>query len=127
MQHPSPGFSSPKSVRGLHSSGLIAVSIHNIADLNKIKTKDEGALIGRTVGMKKRSEIIKKAIEKKIKILNLKDPESYLENINKKMESRKKRKVERNLKVEKKGKIEKETSSKKETKEKTVVMTLTLS
>tara|TARA_Y100000310_G_scaffold265631_1_gene276762 strand:- start:4207 stop:4632 length:426 start_codon:yes stop_codon:yes gene_type:complete len=48
--------------------GLTVVRIENLKDLEKI-TKDEGIIISK-VGLKKRKEIISKANEKKIKILN---------------------------------------------------------
>jgi large subunit ribosomal protein L32e len=66
---PHPGYSSPKEVRGLHPSGLKEVLVYNVNDLNKIK-ENQAARIGKSVGRKKRIEMINKSKEMKIKVLN---------------------------------------------------------
>ena len=48
--------------------GLEVVRVENVSDLNKV-SKESGALIGN-VGMKKRKEILAKAQEMKIVVLN---------------------------------------------------------
>jgi len=68
---PSPGYKSPAKVRGMHSSGLKMINISSIKDLQKIKNQSEGVVISKTVGMKKKIEILKMAKELKIKVLNL--------------------------------------------------------
>jgi large subunit ribosomal protein L32e len=67
---PKVGYGSPKSVRGLTRYGHIEVRISNPNELEKLDPKKEAALISSSVGKKKRIEIIKKAEEKKIKIVN---------------------------------------------------------
>jgi len=67
---PSPGFGAPKKLRHLHPSGLREVLVLNINDLQKINPKIEAARIAHTIGKKKRSEVLKKAEELKIKVLN---------------------------------------------------------
>lgn len=67
---PHPGYGSPKSVRGLHPSGFREILVYNINDLNKINPKIDACRIGKTVGKKKKLEIMKKAEEMKIKVLN---------------------------------------------------------
>jgi large subunit ribosomal protein L32e len=67
---PSISYGKPKSVRYLHPSGFREVMVHNLKDLEKIEIAKEAARIGSTVGKKKRLEIVKKAEEKKIKVLN---------------------------------------------------------
>lgn len=66
---PHPGYSSPKEVRGLHPSGVKEVLVYNVNDLNKIK-ENQAARIGKSVGRKKRIEMINKSKEMKIKVLN---------------------------------------------------------
>ena len=68
---PSPGYKSPRDAKGLHSSGLKIVGIMSINDLIKIRKESEGAVIAKSVGMKKKLEILKKARELNVNILNL--------------------------------------------------------
>lgn len=64
------GWGAPKNLRGLHPSGLQETLVHNIDELQKVDTKKFAARIAHTVGERKRKEILKKAEELKIKILN---------------------------------------------------------
>ena len=68
---PSPGYKSPRIVRGLHALGLIMVRVFSVNDVKKIKKESEGIVIPKSVGMKKRLEILRKSKEFDIKILNL--------------------------------------------------------
>jgi len=65
---PTVGYKSPKSMAG-KIEGLTPILVHNVADLDKL-TKSDAAIIAR-VGAKKKLDIIKKAEEMKIKIINL--------------------------------------------------------
>jgi len=67
---PHPGYGSPKSVKGLHPSGFEEILVHNIKDLERIDSKKQACKIASKVGKKKRIEIMKKAEELKIKVLN---------------------------------------------------------
>jgi len=67
---PSPGYGAPKNLKYLHPSGFKEVLVHNFKELEKIEPKKEAARIAHTVGKKKRKEILKKAEELKIKVLN---------------------------------------------------------
>lgn len=64
------GYRSPKAVRGLHPSGYRDNLIHNPAELNVLDPTKDAARIGHTVGKKKRIEIINKALENGIKVIN---------------------------------------------------------
>ena len=68
---PSPGYKSPREAKGLHSSGLKIVNISSINDIIKIRKENEGAVIAKSIGMKKRLEILKKAKELQVQVLNL--------------------------------------------------------
>ncbi len=70
-KRPSVGYSSPKEVRGLNRLGYREVRVFNARDLEKIDPEKEMAVIAGGVGKKKRTEILKKAEEMKIKIANL--------------------------------------------------------
>ena len=68
---PSPGYKSPILVRNLHSSGLKPINIHSLKDLEKIYPQSEGIIVSKSVGMKKKLELLKKANELKLSVLNL--------------------------------------------------------
>jgi large subunit ribosomal protein L32e len=67
---PKVGYGSPKSVKGMTRYGYREVRISNPNELEKLDPKKEIALISSSVGKRKRTEIIKKAEEMKIKIVN---------------------------------------------------------
>ena len=64
------GYRGPRAARGLHPSGYRDNVIHNTAELSKLDPKNDAARIGHTVGEKKRREIVSKAVELGIKVLN---------------------------------------------------------
>ena len=64
------GYRSPKAARGLHPSGYRDILIYNTHELIKLDSKRDAARIAHTVGKKKRIEIINKALELGIKVLN---------------------------------------------------------
>ena len=80
------GYRGPRAARGLHPSGYRDNVIHNTAELAKLDPKKDAARIGHTVGKKKRIEIINKAIELGIKVLN---PSNLISNMQKEKEKKK--------------------------------------
>jgi large subunit ribosomal protein L32e len=64
------GYRGPRAARGLHPSGYSDNLVHNTAQLATLDPKKDAARIGRTVGKKKRIEIINKAEELGVKVLN---------------------------------------------------------
>lgn len=105
------GYGSPKEVKYLHKSGLKPVVVATVEDIQNINREKEGIVIATQVGMKKRVEIIKKAMEANLKLLNIRNAEQYLKSIEECIRARKDKKIG----VEKK-KAEKKTK-KKESKE----------
>jgi len=67
---PHPGYGSPLLAKNLHPSGLKEVIVFNPNGLNVIDNKTQCVRIASTVGKKKREEIVKKAAELKIRVLN---------------------------------------------------------
>src|SRR5947209_2344948 len=67
---PNVGYGAPRNLRYLHPSGFREVLVHNMRELERIDPKKEAIKISHTVGRKKRTEILKKAEELKIKVLN---------------------------------------------------------
>ncbi len=64
------GYKKPESIRGIHPSGYWTVAINNLKELENINKDIQAAVISSQVGRKKRNEIIKKANELNIVILN---------------------------------------------------------
>jgi large subunit ribosomal protein L32e len=69
---PSMGYKGPKIARFLHPSGYKEVIVNNVAELSTIDPAVQAARIAHTVGKRKRADIIAKAKELNIKILNVK-------------------------------------------------------
>ncbi len=101
------GYRAPAEVRGLSVEGLVPVTVNNLPELGKVE-EGQIAVIPSKVGQKKRMEIAKKAVDLGIKVMNIKDIESYLKSVNEKLREKK----------EKKEKATKEKEKKKEEKEK---------
>ncbi len=98
---PSPGYKSPFEVRNLHTSGLAIVYIASVEDIAKINKEREGIVISKTVGARKRLEILRKAKEAKVKVLNLNIDES-IKKIEEFINSKKKQPTEKvEIKVKK--------------------------
>lgn len=97
------GYMGPKATRNLHKSGLTVKIVQRVKDIEKIKKGQEGAIIAGSVGQKKRVEILKKAKELGVSVLNIKDIDAYLKNVGKIMSEKKKfREKEKESKKEKK-------------------------
>ena len=64
------GWRGPAAVRGLHPTGKEEVLINNINDLKTINNDTQIARISRTVGGKKRTQILEEAEKLGVKILN---------------------------------------------------------
>ena len=80
------GYRGPRAARGLHPSGYRDIIIHNTAELVRLDPKKDAARIGHTVGKKKRIEIINKAVELHIKVLN---PGNLISKMQKEKEKKK--------------------------------------
>ena len=64
------GYGSPRLARHLHPSGYRDVLVYNVDDLLKLDKERDAARIASTVGRRKRMEIIRKAKQLDIKLLN---------------------------------------------------------
>ncbi len=67
---PSSGYRGPKESRGLHPSGFREVRVFNVDDLYGVDPDLEAVRIAHTVGGRKRIEIVNRAKEMGIHILN---------------------------------------------------------
>ncbi len=64
------GYRVPKNTRGLHPTGLKEVLVKNTMDLAGIDTSCQVVRISSGVGKRKKQQILKKADELKIRVLN---------------------------------------------------------
>lgn len=67
---PNKGYRNPKDLRGIHPSGYKEALVTNMNDLEKVNPKHEAIKIAHTVGERKRTEIVNRAKEMGIHILN---------------------------------------------------------
>jgi len=67
---PKIGYKAPKDLRGLHPSGFKEILITSIKDLAHVDPKKHVIRISSRVGKKLREQIIEKAKELKVKVLN---------------------------------------------------------
>ena len=70
IRMPEVGFRKPRLVRGLHPSGLKPVLVANPRDLLKVNPETEAAVVKSGVGARKKEQILKKAEELGIRVLN---------------------------------------------------------
>jgi large subunit ribosomal protein L32e len=80
---PSVGYKSPKAVRGLNRNGFKEVLVYNVFDLENVDNKTSQAVIARTVGGKKRLDILKKGQELKISFANVFDIDEKIKSLTK--------------------------------------------
>jgi len=113
---PNPGYGSPREVKGLHSSGLNYNVVSNLKDMEKLDNSKDGVVISANLGNKKRVELINKALENNFKIINLKDAQKTVKDIESKFEERKKLKKD-NLSSKKKKSEEKKKKAEEKKKE----------
>ena len=104
---PSVGYGSPSKVRGLNKNGLEEFIVSSVSDLEVENLKDKVIVISRTLGARKKLELLKVIKQKKLNIANVKSIDDEIKNLTKI-----KKKV-----VEKKS-VENKTVEKKEEKEK---------
>jgi large subunit ribosomal protein L32e len=80
---PTTGYRSPKKTRGLHPSGFVETRVQTVEDLDGIDPELQAIRIARTVGGRKRVEILALAEKKGIHVLNpraAREPEEFRED-----------------------------------------------
>ncbi len=101
------GYGSPAAVRGMHSSGLRELLVHNVQQLSMV-SKDFAVRIAHSVGGKKRAEIMKAADGMKLKVLNPFVAKQKEKKVEKKVEEKK---IEMKAEVKKETKMETKSSA----------------
>lgn len=112
------GYGSPKAVKGLHKSGLGQNLVLSVKELDGLDQKTQGVIVSGKVGLKKKLDIIKKAKELGLTILNIKDADGYLKLVNEKIEKKKAEKAKTTKTKEDKKKQLEAKAKEKEEKEK---------
>ncbi len=87
-----PGYGSPSLVKGTTPDGLFPVMVENVADLARVK-EGFGVIVSTGIGMRKKVDVVKAAVEKKLKLINV-NAEEFLKQAESDMASRKKRRLE---------------------------------
>lgn len=72
----STGFSAPVAVRGLSREGLTQNSVATLADFQGLDVKKDGIIVARTVGNKRRAQLLEHANKAGFTVLNL-DAKSF--------------------------------------------------
>ncbi len=67
------GYRGPKATRNLHPSGYKEVLVYNAEELEKVNPETQAIRIAHAVGKRKRAQILVKARNRRIKILNFKE------------------------------------------------------
>ncbi len=113
------GYGSPRDVRGLFTDGQLPVHVFRVEDIERLDSKKHIAVIGGSVGTKKRLELAAMAQKKGINVFNIGNLSSYQEMARKDMEE--KRKLRRTILARREKKQEKKPAAqKREEKEKVV-------
>ncbi|KUO39271.1 MAG: 50S ribosomal protein L32 [Hadesarchaea archaeon DG-33-1] len=68
---PSVGYKLPKSTRGSHPSGLAEITVSRPGEIDKVNPSRQAVRIASSVGRRKREQILARANELGIKVLNL--------------------------------------------------------
>ncbi|MBS3143726.1 50S ribosomal protein L32e [Candidatus Woesearchaeota archaeon] len=103
------GYGTPKDKKYLIKNKKV-VLIKNMNDLENIKNP---IIISSKVGLRKKLEIVTKAKELKLEILNIKDADKFIEDVKKKLEEKKKQKQKiKEKKTKKEEKIKKKEEAK---------------
>ncbi len=116
---PSPGYASPRAVRGLTRQGLREVYVTNAKNLEGFDSKTQIVVFGQ-IGLRKKMELIKICSDKKYPIAQIKDPGAFTQKVQADLiarKSKKKQTIDQKKKKEeslKKAKDNKESEKKEE-------------
>jgi large subunit ribosomal protein L32e len=108
------GYRGPAEVRGLHKSGAEFVRIENLQQLIAVDPKKSVVILSSKVGAKKRYELLKKAVEKNIIVVNI-DAKKFVADFDAKIKAKKEAKAKPLAKT-----AEKKTEKKPEVKAKEI-------
>lgn len=113
IKAPSIGYGNKSQLKGLYKG---QVKYKLVTSLNDLKNLDAKAIIiSNKIGLKKKIQLLNEIKKLDIKILNIKDIDSYLKNVEEKLKQRKEKKKQIEQKKEEfKKKAEEKSKEKKE-------------
>lgn len=116
---PSQGYRSPRLIRGFSRSGLKQVVVQSMTDISRIDPHDKelGIIIGGNVGTRKKVLLLKKCLELKLNILNFKDAQNYIKNVEEKLKENKTKSAEKKKEKDKKKEEREKAAEEKKKKE----------
>ncbi len=114
QKNPSTGFGSPKEVKYLNKDGLNRVIITNPSDLQKVDKEKDILVISSKLGMRKKLLLLEEIQKIGIKVENVKNVETYINEKKSEFEEKKKQKQK---KITEKEKSKKESLKKAKEKE----------
>jgi large subunit ribosomal protein L32e len=76
---PAIGYRGPKETRRLHPSGYVEVLVRNVDDVSGVDPETQAVRIGHTVGARKRVEVLARADELGIHVINPRVAEEAVE------------------------------------------------
>jgi len=82
------GFRGPVVTRGLYKTGLPIAMVYTMQDLLKLKSSEHVAIIAN-VGQRKKYDLVKKAVEMNISLVNIPSVQKFLDKIEKAIKVRK--------------------------------------
>jgi large subunit ribosomal protein L32e len=109
----STGYGSPVAVEGLSREGLVQNIVMNNTDFEGLDPKIDGIIIGRTVGLRKKEQLVEYATKTGFTLLNLKK-----ENVDKAVSQKLSVKKEKQKELEKRKETRKAVAKKAEDKKK---------
>ncbi|MDH5438814.1 MAG: 50S ribosomal protein L32e [Candidatus Bathyarchaeota archaeon] len=75
------GYRGPKDARGLHPSGYVEILVRTVDDVSGVDSETQAVRVGHTVGARKRVEILARAEELGVRVLNPKAVEVAEEEV----------------------------------------------
>ncbi len=72
------GFGYPKAVRGLNRIGLTLIHVENVTVAQSVDPKTTSAIVSASLGQKKKIEVVRILVERKVAIQNIKDANKFL-------------------------------------------------
>lgn len=116
MHKVSIGYGTKKEFKNFYNSTIDYKLVNNLNDLDNIDKKY--IMISRSIGLRKRIEILKKAKELKLNVIKVKDIDAFLKNIQDKLSEIKQNKEKKKQKKEvSQKKAEEKSKEKKEVNE----------
>jgi len=112
---PSIGHGNSKNLKGLYKSELRYKLINSEKDVSNLK--DENVFISSKLGLRRKIKILNLLKQKNIKVINVKDIDFCINNINEQIKARKQNKIIEKQKKQEQHKKTEELKDKKESKE----------